>query len=251
MCIIKDKEDHYNSLLLGNEICINDDIIEKFSSCWTVSRAVRVTEKTLALIDISQKDSNYATLVLSTEHGPIVTTKSTNTLMKNFRKEVDKQFNIIKEVVETIIQKEIYCFPDISPKMLMIPLEGSSCKEATYINFTMLTDVDKYSDYQSILSFHNYLELVIDKPFGTIREKFLRCFKYHSIYCYMDNQLSREKKGFDYLNSWEGNYYRSISGVQSEVKYLIDVESFRKIKDIAFLNYAEFSDEELYAVLDR
>lgn len=249
MCLMEDKENQYKALLLGEEVKI-ENLVDAFSSCWIVSRAVKVNEDTIGLFDLGKTALPYQALVLSKSHAPTVTTKSTNELMKNFRNEDKHYFEMVKEIVETMVKHEIYCFPDIYPEMLMIPLEGSSCKEANYVNFTMLADVDKYSDYQTILSFYNYLEIVIDRPYATINDKFFRCFKYHSLFCYYNNQSQRKKEGFDYLTDWSGDYHKVIKGFLSEVKYFISVDDFRHIKEYAFIKHARLSDEKLYTLLD-
>ncbi len=250
MGLIEEKHNEYVRLLHGEEIRI-DDAAKNFESSWVSNGSAKIDDQTVAVINISEQETTYNTLIISLDKSPMVTKKTTKTLITDYRNEDDNRYDIKKGVIEIIYGHHIYCFPDIDWSALLIPLDGDSNKLTDYINFSLLSDIRKFSPHETTISFCNHLEMVIPKSFQANQDKFLRFFEYHSVYCYFDSQLYREKRAFAYLDDWQGSYYKTMMKVTSKVVSKLTLHQFKEIKQINELKHLSIDLSLIYEVLDQ
>ncbi|MDT2830965.1 hypothetical protein P7H62_04500 [Vagococcus carniphilus] len=230
MNLVESKEEEMNVLLHGEEILI-DEMLEKCQSCSIYVANAKITKETVNVIDLTKTDSIYSSLLINRTGPPLYSKKTTTELIKIYRSEDNNTYDIIKGVLKAIYDKLLYCVPDIDPEALFIPLDGPSSKHPDYINFSMLNGMESYSDGQTLLSFSNYLDLVIPKRYQSNYQKFSFAFECHSVFCYFNGNLNRYSDGFDYLKKWHGTFHKEMEAVTAKVVSKLTLNEFKEIKD--------------------
>lgn len=230
MNLLEIKEEKMAVLLHGEEIHI-DELLEKCKTCSIYISNAKITKNTLSIIDLTKTDSPYASLLITHDGPPTYSKKTTTELIKNYRQEDNNSYYIKKRVLEKIYNRVLYCVPDIALDALFIPLDGPSSKHPDYINFSMLNGMESYPDGQTLLSFSNYLDLVIPKRYQSNYRKFSFAFECHSVYCYFNNYFYRDNHGFYYLKDWKGNFHKEIETVTAKVVSKLTLTQFKEIKD--------------------
>lgn len=225
------KEEIFSEISQGEEINI-DDIYEALKSCCVSNAAIKITKDILALIDLTKIDTPYASLLIFSNGLPAFSKKTTTELIKIYRLEDNNSHEIKKGVLEKIYGRKLCCVPEIELDALLIPLDGPSGKHPDYINFSMLNGMESYSDGQTLLSFSNYLDLVIPKRYQSNYRKFAFAFECHSVYFHHNGLLHRDNHGFGYLKDWQGVLHKEMKSIRTNVVSKLTVDEFKQIKEI-------------------
>lgn len=204
MSLIADKLEKYEMIVHGEEVPLSQ-VVAVFSACWIYHSAVEIDEQTVCLFNIENHHDTYCSLILSLDKAPMVTKRTTADLMKDYEKGYCEDFKQAKQMVEQVYGKKNYLTPYISKHSMMIPLEGESKGNVDYVNLSLLNSVTSYSSHGSVLTFCDFLEIVLPRSCSTSKKRLTACLEYYVTYYLSLAILNNEEETFIPFEKWLGS----------------------------------------------
>lgn len=246
MSIIDDRCDKYTIILYGEEFLLSESA-KVFSECWIYKKTVSIGKNTLLIIDIEKSCSQYKSIIITKDHGPIVTKESTTEIIHRYQKKNQRNYKFSKRIVKSVFSKKSYLHAYIEKGILFVPLEGESSGNVSYINLTYVDAVSAHSDYESVISFSNYLDVIVPISTSCLRKRVVTYLKHYIACLYCLKMTSEKEEAFDPFKDWFGRCHEEHTDLTLDVIKRIDrnkINVCRTIND--FEHYlSAFQKEEV------
>ncbi|MDR2276960.1 MAG: hypothetical protein LBE23_03810 [Vagococcus sp.] len=248
MMIEEEKRANFMKVKHGEEFHISK-IAEILKDCVIYKKSISIGKDTIGLFDIEKFYPPYKTIILSSKGEPLITKESTSEIVSRFRKTRKKNVNYCKMIIKETFGKGNYLHAYIEKDMLLIPLEGESKGNVSYINLVHVDAVTCYSEYESVISFSDYSDVIVPKCLSSCLRRlevnlqhYIAC-ECSKIYSSLHNQIINP------FNNWQGKCHEDYHGLIVEVIKKLDVDTINDCRTRCELKY-EITDNKRDIIME-
>lgn len=208
MTLNEDKMYHYDVIRHGEEFDIEKSL-EVFENCLVYEGSAELNKNSLTIIDLTHNDeTEYNSMILSTDQAPIITRKTTSLLIAEKREKAILPYGLNKDIVKHLYNKQkVTRFPEIDFNDLFVPLEGAVAKNTHYVNYKMLKDIRKHEDGRTVLSYSDRLEMILPcRNIKRLKQHFDTCLEYYVMFQFNEGHYPTTEELIAHFNEWPGTY---------------------------------------------
>ena len=217
MCLEQDIRDKYVALRVGEEIYLAE-LVEKCSTGWIYKSNVKLDHQLMCIISMKNHEE-YNSLVLSVSQPPVVTKATSSELLESNHHSTD-EFKLTKKILDCVYGQKQYLYPHMSSEHVIAPLEGESKGNVDYINVLAIDRISKFSEYQTVISFCNDLDIIVPKSLSCVEKRLERYLQHFVSYHYINGLVKEDESGSGLFSQWQGSYFEGTEELVNEAIWL-------------------------------
>jgi len=213
----------YEELVHGDSIKLRE-LYDTFLPCSIKTGKMYLSSDVMMMYDLSELNLPYKTLLLTINHLPILTTSTTQELVHEYNENHQRIFNRVTTTIRLYfgLKRKRYKNPLVDKDLILIPLNGSVRKNASFINPMYIHSIHKAKKYGTTVNFINFLSIELDSDYYVIKNRMTQAIEHYFLYFYPESYDMIHAKHY-----WKADYLNQHMTEVSNVYQSLDEERLR------------------------